>query len=96
MGCAARKSRIFNKESHWSISKQCVKKNGVRLLWYAFPCQVGVFPADENLGLRLPCVSGGVSCSPVWKVTCSPSSPRKRGCFLLARLEGHLQPVFPA
>lgn len=46
-----------------------------------FLCQAGVFPADENLGLRLPCVSGGVSCSPVWKVTCTPSSPRKRGCF---------------
>ncbi len=75
-------------EIHWVIL----------FMFSVFPTQVGVFlvvdvSSDRHAGL--PHAGGGVSCSPLRFVTCSPSSPRRWGCFQNPPCQCSRKNVFP-
>ena len=64
-----------------------------------FPAQAGVFPLpapERDDSCCLPRASGGVSYKTTFNAGYLVSSPRKRGCFLMKRIDLADQIVFPA
>ena len=78
----------------------CFRSCHGRRRWrLVFPAQAGVFPfgpVSLHTSGSLPRASGGVSDHLPSFLRIGPSSPRKRGCFHLARNLGFCESVFPA